>query len=153
MTVAGILFAIVALLLVAAIPAVVEFLALSKRIRRFLALILPWPILIIAMIIALAGRVPVRSLARVRPNGDGESGSVVATGLWRRVNGLFFFTLPISGLRQDLWALLWRGGGAAEPCRPFCLRGADRRAPDAEYGAANGKRYNHRRRKADGLAR
>jgi membrane protein len=81
MTVAGILFAIVALLLVAAIPAVVEFLALSERMK-ILALILPWPILIIAMIIALA------AVYRFGPSREKAKwrwvswGSVVATGLW-----------------------------------------------------------------------
>jgi membrane protein len=81
MTVAGILFAILALLLVAAIPATVEFLSLSKG-WKIIGFILPWPILIVAMIFALA------ATYRFAPSREAPKwrwfswGSVFATALW-----------------------------------------------------------------------
>jgi membrane protein len=81
MTVSGILFAIIALLLIAAIPAVVDFLSLSKALK-IVGFILPWPILIIAMVIALA------STYRFAPSREAPKwrwvswGSIFATALW-----------------------------------------------------------------------
>jgi membrane protein len=81
MTVADILFAIVALLLVAAIPAVVKFLSPSIG-WRIVGFILPWPILIVAMVFALAVTyrfAPSREAAKWRWV---SWGSVFATVLW-----------------------------------------------------------------------
>lgn len=81
MTVSGILFAIIALLLIAAIPAVVDFLSLSKGLK-IVGFILPWPILIIAMVIVLA------STYRFAPSREAPKwrwvswGSIFATALW-----------------------------------------------------------------------
>jgi len=81
LTVAGIVFAIVALLLIAAIPAVVDFLSLSKGLK-VVGVLLPWPVLIVLMIIALAATyrfAPSREEAKWRWV---SWGGVVATALW-----------------------------------------------------------------------
>jgi membrane protein len=81
MTVAGILFAVVALSLVAAIPALVEFLSLSEGFK-IIGLILPWPILMVALGLALAATyryAPSRESAKWRWV---SWGSVFATVLW-----------------------------------------------------------------------
>jgi membrane protein len=81
MTVVGILFAIVALLLVAAIPATIEFLSLSKG-WKIIGFILPWPILIAAMVFALAATYRYAP-SREAPEWQWASwGSVFATALW-----------------------------------------------------------------------
>jgi membrane protein len=81
MTLAGILFAIVALVLVAAIPAAIELLSLSKG-WRIIGFALPWPILVAGMVVALA------TTYRFAPSRETPKwqwvtwGSVFATALW-----------------------------------------------------------------------
>ena len=88
MTLAAIAFAIVALVLVAAIPALVQFLPIGKDLK-ILGVILPWPILIALMIVALAATyrfAPSRQEAKWRWV---TWGSVVATMLWIVASVLF----------------------------------------------------------------
>jgi membrane protein len=88
MTLAAIVFAIVALVLVAAIPALVEFLPLGNFVK-IIGVILPWPILIGIMVFALAATyrfAPSRQDAKWRWV---TWGSIVATALWILASILF----------------------------------------------------------------
>ena len=105
MTCAGILFAALALLLVAAIPAVAEFLSLTKSLR-ILGFILPWPILIIAMVITL------EAIYRFAPSREPpkwrwvSSGSVFATTLWIVVSIGFSFYVTNFGSYDKVFGSL-----------------------------------------------
>lgn len=88
MTLAAIAFAIVALVLIAAIPALVEYLPFGKFVK-IAGIILPWPILIGLMVFALAATyrfAPSRQDAKWRWV---TWGSVLATALWIIASILF----------------------------------------------------------------
>ena len=88
MTLAAIAFAIIALVLIAAIPALVEFLPFGKFVK-IVGVILPWPILIGIMVFALAATyrfAPSRQDAKWRWV---TWGSIVATALWILASVLF----------------------------------------------------------------
>jgi membrane protein len=90
MTIAGIVFAILALSLIAAIPAVAELLPLSRGLRT-IGFLLPWPVLMALMVIALAATyrfAPSREAAKWRWV---SWGSVAATMLWIAVSIGFSF--------------------------------------------------------------
>lgn len=96
MTVAGILFAIVALLLIAAIPITLGYLSLSKG-WKIVGLLLPWPILIVAMVFALA------ATYRYAPSREAPEwrwiswGSVFAAVLWIAASVGFSFYVTSFG--------------------------------------------------------
>jgi membrane protein len=75
MTVAAVLFAIVALTLVAAIPAMIQFLPFSRNLK-IVGVIAPWPILIVLVAVGARCYLPFCAVAARKRNGDGSAGAV-----------------------------------------------------------------------------
>ena len=90
MTVAAVLFGIIALTLVAAIPAAVELLPFSRNLK-ILGVIAPWPILIVLVSIGLA------AIYRFAPSREEAKwrwvswGGLVVTLLWLAASAGFSF--------------------------------------------------------------
>jgi membrane protein len=88
MTVAAILFAIIALLLIAAVPAILHFLPLGEKLKVF-GYVIPWPLLIILISAVLAATYRYAP-SRREPKWRWVSwGGVLATLLWLAASALF----------------------------------------------------------------
>jgi membrane protein len=90
MTVAAIVFGIIALLLIAAIPAITELLPLG-HLAKILGIVIPWPVLIVLMSVSLAATyryAPSREEAKWRWV---SWGGVLATIVWLAASAGFSF--------------------------------------------------------------